>query len=647
MKIKIIVIFLIITTLIIQTSGYSNEDYQLFEEKNLYDIFSEIDEQFLINNISDNEDVGWFTSLCLDLYNNPHISYYDYGNGDLKYAYNSGSNWTIETVDSEGIVGYYTSIILDEYEFPHISYQDYENKNLKYAFWNGTCWNIDVVDDDGSVGYYTSICLDRNNNPHISYTDGTNNDLKYAYLEGDNWIIQSVDTAGAVGYFPSLDLDENNNPHISYYDYGNGDLKYAKYVDDNWNIQTIDTGGDVGWYTSLELDSDGNPHISYVDWSNWNLKYVFFNGSNWIKEIVDAQGDVRKWTSLDLDENNHPHISYYDYTDGALRYTHKNEDLWNKETIDSYGSVGCFNSLKLDSDNNPYISYYDWGMASLKYAYWNEINWDIQYVDLAESQDILDQKQIYCSGWSYGTSKYVKLAQSFKPTLKLLTRVEITLVKRGNPNGITVSIRDNLSGEDLTSVYIDANYIESDMSWNEFNFPDIIVNTNQTYYIIAATDGESSNDYFYWYFGTYNPYENGSPWSNSGQNWEIFILSSFPDLDFVFKTYGHDNIPPSIPNKPIGPLKPIVKKPIIYSTCSNDSDGDMIYYKWDWGDGIQSDWLGPYPSGLCYPLAPYAIHSWFKPRSYEIRVKAKDSYGLISDWSDSSIVYVTNIFKIK
>ena len=91
--------------------------------------------------------------------------------------------WSIETVDSD-VVGACTSIALDEGGNPHISYYDETNGDLKYARWTGSAWSIETVDSDGCVGMSTSIALDEGGNPHISYYDWDNMDLKYARWVG-------------------------------------------------------------------------------------------------------------------------------------------------------------------------------------------------------------------------------------------------------------------------------------------------------------------------------------------------------------------------------------------------------------------------------------------------------------------------------
>ena len=73
------------------------------------------------------------SSIALDSVNNPHISYFDLTNVDLKYAVRNGSSWDIETVDSVGAVGGFNSLVLDSANNPHISYLDYTNNVLKYA----------------------------------------------------------------------------------------------------------------------------------------------------------------------------------------------------------------------------------------------------------------------------------------------------------------------------------------------------------------------------------------------------------------------------------------------------------------------------------------------------------------------------------
>ncbi|MFO7678221.1 MAG: PKD domain-containing protein [Thermoplasmatota archaeon] len=66
----------------------------------------------------------------------------------------------------------------------------------------------------------------------------------------------------------------------------------------------------------------------------------------------------------------------------------------------------------------------------------------------------------------------------------------------------------------------------------------------------------------------------------------------------------------------------------LYSTSTTDPDDDLVYYIWDYGDGNSSDWMGPYPSGQKISTT----YMWSEEGTYIIRVKAKDIYGLESDW---------------
>ena len=89
---------------------------------------------------------------------------------------------------------------------------------------------------------------------------------------------------------------------------------------------------------------------------------------------------------------------------------------------------------------------------------------------------------------------------------------------------------------------------------------------------------------------------------------------------------------PQIPSRPSGPTSGEANVEYIYSTSTIDPDGDKVRYKWDWGDGTFSDWIGPFDSGVIAE----ASHTWVEQGSYEIKVKAKDVYDAESiDWSES------------
>ena len=308
-------------------------------------------------------DVGLDTSLAVDLSGNPHISYYDSTNGDLKYVSSNGTTWSSETVDSTGNVGSYTSLAIDFLGNAHISYYDVTTGDLKYALKSGTTWSTEIIDATGNVGWYTSITLDFSGDPRISYYDVTTGDLKYASKDGPTWSKETVDATGDVGQYTSLALDILEKPHISYYDVTNQELKYAS-KNAAWSSETVDTTGNVGQYTSLALDLSGDPRISYYDVTNQDLKYASKNAV-WNSETVDATGDVGQFTSLALDISEKPHISYYDVTNGDLKYASKNA-AWSSAPVDTTGDVGRHTSFSLGS-RNLHLSYYDATNGNLKY----------------------------------------------------------------------------------------------------------------------------------------------------------------------------------------------------------------------------------------------------------------------------------------
>jgi len=90
------------------------------------------------------------------------------------------------------------------------------------------------------------------------------------------------------------------------------------------------------------------------------------------------------------------------------------------------------------------------------------------------------------------------------------------------------------------------------------------------------------------------------------------------------------NSPPNKPVKPSGQVKGKVGTTYTYSSSTTDPDGDQIWYWFDWGDGTNSGWVGPYNSGV----TASASHIWTTKGTYNIKVKAKDPSAAESAWSD-------------
>jgi len=181
-----------------------------------------------INEIVENN-VGTLNSICIDSNDNPNIAYITDITHQLKYAHWSGSVWQISTVDPS--ITYYSliSLCMDLQDKPHISY--FKNDNLYYTYWDGSEWVIQMVDDAIEALYGSSLAIDSQGMPHISYHyDYPVGNLKYAYFDGNTWQLQVVDTVWVVSDW--LALDRWDRPYIVYKYYP--DYGYGSYLKLAW-----------------------------------------------------------------------------------------------------------------------------------------------------------------------------------------------------------------------------------------------------------------------------------------------------------------------------------------------------------------------------------------------------------------------------
>lgn len=88
--------------------------------------------------------------------------------------------------------------------------------------------------------------------------------------------------------------------------------------------------------------------------------------------------------------------------------------------------------------------------------------------------------------------------------------------------------------------------------------------------------------------------------------------------------------PPNKPDPPIGPTEGKTRESYDFTASTNDPETDDVYYLFDWGNDELSEWIGPYSSGETCTIS----HSWSAKGTFDVRVRAKDVFGMQSEWSD-------------
>lgn len=126
----------------------------------------------------------------------------------------------------------------------------------------------------------------------------------------------------------------------------------------------------------------------------------------------------------------------------------------------------------------------------------------------------------------------------------------------------------------------------------------------------------------------------GGLWASADFEEGLFVLggcvqdSSAPGVtDWLFGyelyTTGPVNEPPVTPAAPSGPSDGYINVEYDFTASTTDPENHDIYYWFDWDDGTNSDWLGPFTSGATVT----ASHEWTAAGDYDVTVKAKDEIG--------------------
>jgi hypothetical protein len=121
--------------------------------------------------------------------------------------------------------------------------------------------------------------------------------------------------------------------------------------------------------------------------------------------------------------------------------------------------------------------------------------------------------------------------------------------------------------------------------------------------------------YGLWSYLKYETFEWGALWGN-------------PDLGMAPVI---TNYPPEVPELPSGPIQGEPGIEYYFSSHTADPEADSILFWFNWGDGTNSDWVGPYNSGD----TSTASHAWEHSGTYYVKVKAKDIHDHECGWSDS------------
>ena len=250
---------------------------------------------WIVETLDAQNDVGRFPNIAIDEYGHIHIAYENDTQDSIKSMVIGNGMASTEKVSQVGTHSYGLGYAVSGSGATHLSFYNGSDSagTLQHAQNSGSSWSVVTVDDSSAmVGTYSDIALDSSGNPHISYVDATNGLLRYAQFDGADWTLSTVDASGSVIGHTSIVVDGDGNPRISYHD---GDLRLAVWDGSSWSLTTQDTGAGQG--SQVSLDGDGITRIAYFDEDDDDLLFSLAGHDSPV--VMGSSTFHRSGTSMD------------------------------------------------------------------------------------------------------------------------------------------------------------------------------------------------------------------------------------------------------------------------------------------------------------------------------------------------------------
>lgn len=319
-----------------------------------------------------------WSSLVMDAQGHPHVSYMIESPGkeyNLKYAWNIGSGWQSQFVDTSGTATPVSSLALTGKGEPRIIYSFLTdgwsaNYKLKIASWSNSRWKVQPVPTGTNVTGEATLKLQRNGNPATVYCKFTDSSLKglfYARMRGSTWTSEVADGQEGLMY-AMFRLDKYDRPHIVYRK-AMPDMTmqvwYAWKDTAGWHKKLLDEGY-ISFNGGFALDKDGKAKIAYVKaWNDYDRDLIYWDEAiSWKNETV-MSGTIAQFCDLALDKNGSPALTYCQldqyFAAQSLHYVWKDGDTWKQEMIHKVGggdaAIAEVTALAFDSKNVPHLTF--------------------------------------------------------------------------------------------------------------------------------------------------------------------------------------------------------------------------------------------------------------------------------------------------